>query len=101
MKAKKDILFMCQFYHPEFISSAQLPHDTVKALTAAGFTVDVLCGYPREYGGADTPVKENLGGIMIRRLRYIQLRRVGFLGRIINYFSFTRTILIYNYAVCC
>ena len=49
MKPKKDVLFLCQFFHPEYISSAQLPFDTAKALQKSGLTVDVLCGYPREY----------------------------------------------------
>ena len=49
MREKKDIVFLCQFFHPEYISSAQLPFDTAKALQKAGFSVDVVCGYPKEY----------------------------------------------------
>ena len=49
MQEKKDIVFLCQFFHPEYISSAQLPFDTAKALAAAGYRVDAVCGYPREY----------------------------------------------------
>jgi len=95
MKKKKDILFLCQFFYPEYISSAQLPYDTVRALKAAGFTVDVLCGYPHEYlDGKDIPVKEVIDGIGIRRLKYIQTGRAGFLGRLINYFSFTVMVLL-------
>lgn len=92
---KKDILFACQFFYPEYISSAQLPFDTAKALKAAGYSVDVLCGYPREYlDGDNIPVEENVEGIHIRRLKYIQLDRSGFLGRIVNYFSFTFMVLL-------
>ena len=92
---KKDILFACQFFYPEYISSAQLPFDTAKALKAAGYSVDVLCGYPREYlDGDNIPVEENVRGIHIRRLKYIQLDRSGFLGRIVNYFSFTFMVLL-------
>ena len=95
MKQKKDILFACQFFHPEYISSAQLPFDTAKALKNAGYRVDVLCGYPREYlDGKDIPVRETVEGIDIRRLKYIQLDRSGFLGRIVNYFSFTFMVLL-------
>ena len=95
MKQKKDILFACQFFYPEYISSAQLPFDTAKALTAAGYCVDVLCGYPREYlDGTDIPVRETVEGIGIHRLKYIQLDRSGFLGRIVNYFSFTFMVLL-------
>lgn len=96
MKKSRDILFLCQFFYPEYISSAQLPFDTVRALTNAGFTVDVLCGYPHEYlDGKDIPVKEEIGGIKIHRLKYIQTGRAGFLGRIINYFSFTFMVLLH------
>lgn len=95
MKPKKDILFLCQFFYPEYISSAQLPFDTAKALKTAGYSVDVLCGYPREYlKDANIPVRETVEGIGIRRLKYIQLDRSGFLGRIVNYFSFTFMVLL-------
>ena len=96
MKKSRDILFLCQFFYPEYISSAQLPFDTVRALTDAGFTVDVLCGYPHEYlDGRDIPEKEEINGIHIHRLKYIQTGRAGFLGRIINYFSFTLMVLLH------
>ncbi len=95
MKKNGDILFLCQFFYPEYISSAQLPFDTVLALKEAGYTVDVLCGYPHEYlDGKDIPVREEIDGIRIRRLKYIQTGRAGFLGRIINYFSFTFMVLL-------
>ena len=95
MKKTRDILFLCQFFYPEYISSAQLPYDTVRALRKDGFTVDVLCGYPHEYlDGKDIPVKEEIDGVRIHRLKYIQTGRAGFLGRIINYFSFTFMVLL-------
>lgn len=92
---KKDILFLCQFFYPEYISSAQLPFDTVLALKKAGYSVDVLCGYPREYSASENvPVQEDVEGVHIRRLKYIQLDRSGFLGRLVNYFSFTFMVLL-------
>ena len=95
MKRKKDILFACQFFYPEYISSAQLPFDTAKALKSAGYSVDVLCGYPREYlDGSNIPMDETVEGIYIHRLKYIQLDRSGFLGRIVNYFSFTFMVML-------
>lgn len=93
---KKDILFLCQFFHPEYISSAQLPFDTACALQDAGFSVGVLCGYPREYlEGEHIPLCEMIHGIHVRRLKYLQLDRSGFLGRIVNYFSFTFMVLLH------
>lgn len=95
MKKTRDILFLCQFFYPEYISSAQLPYDTVRALQSAGFTVDALCGYPHEYlDGKDIPVREEIDGVRIHRLKYIQTGRAGFIGRLINYFSFTLMVLL-------
>ena len=95
MKKTRDILFLCQFFYPEYISSAQLPYDTVRALQAAGFTVDALCGYPHEYlDGKDIPVREEIDGVHIHRLKYIQTGRAGFIGRLVNYFSFTLMVLL-------
>lgn len=96
MKKKKDILFLCQFFYPEYISSATLPYDTAAALKDAGFSVDALCGYPREYAqNTDVPRKEEVNGIHIHRLKYIQLNRKGFLSRLVNYFSFTFMVFLH------
>ena len=95
MKKKKDILFICQFFYPEYISSAQLPFETLQALQKEGFQVGALCGYPHEYSKeTNLPTKEGVDGIDIRRLKYIQLDRSGFLGRLVNYFSFTFMVLL-------
>ena len=95
MKKKKDILFLCQFFYPEYVSSATLPFDTAAALRKAGFSVDALCGYPKEYADdVKIPSRETVEGIDIRRLRYLQLDRKGVLGRLVNYFSFTFMVLL-------
>jgi hypothetical protein len=84
MRNRKDILFLCQFFYPEYISSATLPFDTAKALSEAGFSVGVLCGYPKEYNNTKEVKKnENHEGIEIKRLNYDQLKRSNFLGRLI------------------
>lgn len=96
MKDKKDILFLCQFFYPEYISSATLPFDTAVALTKAGFKVGAMCGYPMEYNLSDeVPLKETHENIEIRRLKYIQVKRSNFIGRLINYFSFTFIVALH------
>lgn len=96
MMQKKDILFLCQFFYPEYISSALLPYETVLALRDAGFSVGVLCGYPREYyQGQRVALHDDAQGFSIHRLKYIQMGRKGFLGRLINYFSFTFAVLLH------
>ena len=92
---KKKILFLCQYFYPEYISSATLPFDTAVALRKAGFTVSVLSGYPKEYNVANNvPIQETYENIEISRLKYLQLKRNHFLGRIINYFSFTFSVAL-------
>lgn len=87
---KKDILFLCQFFYPEYNSSATLPFDTARRLHQAGFQVGALCGYPREYiQCGSVPTEETVDGIHIRRVRYLEMRRSLYLGRLVNYFSFT------------
>lgn len=94
MKEKKDVLFLCQFFYPEYISSATLPYDTAKALVKSGVSVGVICGYPKEYSTCQkVPSKEIHEGIEINRINYIQLKRSNILGRLINYFSFTASVL--------
>lgn len=86
---KKDVLFLCQFFYPEYISSATLPYDTAEALVEAGYTVGALCGYPKEYSqNSKVLKKETANGISIKRLKYLEFSRKRKIGRAINYLSF-------------
>lgn len=94
-KKKKDILFLCQFFYPEYNSSATLPFDTARYLAAHGYRVDAMCGYPKEYSLKNNiPLTETKDNVNIKRLHYLQLARRSKIGRLINYFSFTAAILI-------
>lgn len=96
MKKKKDILFLCQFFYPEYISSATLPFDMAVALTKAGFSVGALCGYPKEYNlMGEVPLQEIHENISIRRLRYIQVKRGNVISRLINYLSFVFSVMLH------
>lgn len=91
----KDVLFLCQYFYPEYNSSATLPFDTAVYLARHGKSVDVLCGYPKEYTDeAGVPKKEEKDDVHIRRIHYLQLSRGGKIGRLINYFSFTLSALM-------
>lgn len=95
MQDERDIVFLCQYFYPEYISSATLPFDTALALSQAGYKVSAIVGYPKEYNiDQSIPLNETVNGIEIERLKYFQLSRTNFLGRLINYFSFTATIAI-------
>lgn len=96
-KTKKDILFLCQFFYPEYNSSATLPFDTAKYLASHGYSVDALVGYPKEYStDKHLPLTETVEGVGIKRIRYMQLGRVGTIRRLINYFSFTFNTLLHT-----
>lgn len=104
----RDILFVCQFFYPEYVSSAQLPFETAEEFAKMGYKVGVLCGYPKEYSDIKEKIalKEVYKGISIRRVRYLELNRKTVIGRLINYFSFVVAILIkifkfkdYKYAI--
>ncbi|OTN75856.1 hypothetical protein A5886_000932 [Enterococcus sp. 8G7_MSG3316] len=96
---KRDILFMCQFFYPEYVSSALLPYQTALGLRKKKMTVDVLCGFPKEYvnQGEEVAKKEIFNGINIIRKKYIQLGRKNFFSRLINYFSFTFVMMMNLY----
>lgn len=90
--SKKSVLFLCQFFYPEKVSSATLPFDTARGLSDAGFDVGVMCGYPKEYlvGHKEhIAIDESVDGIKIHRLKYRTLSRKNPFSRLINYFSFT------------
>jgi glycosyltransferase involved in cell wall biosynthesis len=91
---RKDVLIMCQYFFPEYVSSATLPTQLAEDLVQKGLIVDVLCGYPNEfYDGAKVARTENYKGINIRRVKYTQLNNKSKLGRIINFFSFFIAVL--------
>lgn len=95
MDKKKDILFLLQYFYPEYISSATLPFDTAQAFVNSGYTVSVICGFPKEYSlRNNVPKSEIFNGINIKRLKYLQLERTNIFGRLINYFSFTLAALL-------
>ncbi|MGM2834114.1 glycosyltransferase WbuB, partial [Bacillus cereus group sp. Bce025] len=40
---------MCQYFYPEYVSSATLPTELAEDLIEKALSVDILCGYPKEY----------------------------------------------------
>lgn len=95
MEERKDILFLCQYFYPEYNSSATLPLDTAEALVEAGFQVETICGYPKEYSNSEkVPRQETHKGIKIKRLKYLQFKRSNALYRLINYFSFALAVFL-------
>lgn len=96
MKKTGDILFLCQYFYPEYVSSAVLPFETAEELARAGYLVGALCGYPKEYNIKNhVPPKETYRGVQIIRLKYLQIRRDFFGGRAVNSLSFFVSVLLH------
>lgn len=92
---KKDILFLLQFFYPEYISSATLPFDTAKKLADEGYSVDVLCGWPYEYiDNEKVEKKQTVNDVNIRRVKYLKLNKHTKIGRLINFFSLTTAMFL-------
>ena len=86
---------LCQYFYPDNNSSATLPYDTARSFVARGFHTGVICGYPKEYfDGKGVPTEENVDGLLIRRIPYIQSKRAGKIGRLVNYLSFTTSVFL-------
>ena len=93
---KKDVLFMCQFFYPDYVTSASLTTDLAEDLVKKGLSVGVLTGYPKEYfNGKAVKKEEEYQGISIKRVKYLHLNRRGKLGRLINFLSFFIAILLH------
>ena len=85
---KKDILIMCQYFYPEYVSSAVLPTELAVDLASKGWSVDVLCGQPREYTLENrVPKSEVYKEVNIRRLSYLGLDKKHPVGRLLNFLS--------------
>lgn len=94
MKTKK-ILILCQYFYPEYVSSATLPTQMAEDLVDKGIKIDVMCGWPYEYSQSHkTLKKEKYNGINIRRFKYAQFNNKSKIGRLINFFSLFAMFLI-------
>lgn len=88
-RKNKDVVFLCQYFYPEFLSSARLPFDIAKNLVENGYSVGALCGYPKEYSyHYDCPKREVIDGVSIRRVKYSHKNRHKFFGRVLNTVTF-------------
>lgn len=97
---KKDILFLLQFFYPEYISSATLPFDTASKLAEEGYSVDVLCGWPYEYiDNEKVQKKQTVNDVNIHRIKYLKLNKHNKLGRLINFFSLTVAMFFHLFSM--
>lgn len=96
MENKKKVLFLCQYFFPEKISSGILPFELASELVENNYDVYALVGYPKEYYDGDPVKKKELyNGIHITRFRYPQFNRKNKIGRVFNYLSFCIFLLFH------
>ena len=95
MKNKK-ILFLCQYFYPDQVSTGILPTELAIFLHKKGYEVSALVGYPKEYNTSENVnKKEKYKGIQIKRVNYFQSNRNSIIKRIINYLGFAFSILLH------
>lgn len=92
---KSKILLLCQYYYPEHVSSALLPAQLAQHLAEKGYDVNVITGYPKEYhDGEKVLCKETHKNVNIRRLKYLNFKRINKVFRLINFFSFFTKVFL-------
>lgn len=91
----RNILFLCQYFYPETLSSAVLPYELATEFFEHGYTVSALVGYPNEYlkSNYNVPLKQNVHGINVERLKYTGVDRHSKLGRVANILSFSMAVM--------
>lgn len=93
---KYDVLLLCQYFYPEYHSTAVLPYELAEDLSVKGLRVGAISGYPKEYTKVESVAKkETVKGIDITRLKYLQLSRRSKVGRLINFFSFMSSVFFH------
>lgn len=94
-KKNKKVLILCQYFYPEYVSSATLPTQLAEDLVKNNIDVDVICGWPYEYSNTEhIHSKETYKGIKINRLKYTRFNNKSKIGRLINFFSLFLRFLI-------
>lgn len=86
---KPKITFVLQYFHPEFASTAQLMTELAEELVKRGINVIVVTGQPSYLTRNRAPRREVYKGIQIERLPSTQFDKNKFLGRSLNWGSFT------------
>lgn len=86
---KKDIIFLCQYFYPENVSSSILPFQTAKHLSENGFSVSVLTGKSKKYNNLKN-IKNNeiVDGIHIKRVNYLNFKSKNKILRLLTYLSY-------------
>ena len=85
----RHILVLTEYYYPdEAAASGRVVTEMAEDMAAAGWSVDVVCGYPNYLGAVRVPPREVRGGVHVRRLSHGHLDRNKGGGRLANWLWF-------------
>ena len=89
------VTFLTHYFPPEVGPAQTRLHELAKRLIAAGERVTVVTGFPNYPAGEIFPgyrgkrfMEDSFDGIRVLRTWVYATRRRGFIGRLLNYFSF-------------
>lgn len=91
------IVILNQYYVPDVASTGHLLHELAVELAKLGFEVEVLTGRP-SYGPPDTwqdcPLREDVDGVKVRRLKVARFDKNNLMGRAFNYLTFVVPMIL-------
>ena len=92
---KLRVTFLTHYFPPEVGPAQTRLHELAKRLIAAGMSVTVVTGFPNYPAGEIFPgyrgkrfMEDSVDGIRVLRTWVFATRSRGFVGRLLNYFSF-------------
>jgi len=88
------ILLISQVFYPDEVSTANLFTNLCSALVADGIEVDVWCSQPSYTVLEKQPKNLILNGIKIFFLTSTNFPKTNLIGRLINYFSFSISVIL-------
>lgn len=88
-KKKREVRFLSQYFHPEVASTAQLMTELASDMVEKGLSVKVFSGQPTYVRSERLARKESFNGIEIERLPCTRFEKNSFLGRLLNWSSYT------------
>ncbi|RAK20390.1 glycosyltransferase involved in cell wall biosynthesis [Anoxybacillus vitaminiphilus] len=98
---KKDLLILTEFYYPDIASTGKLLTQLAEDLASLGLSVDVLTGMPsyhqKQKSRNDIEKKSVYNDVYIERIPSLKLDKKNKIGRLLNYFSFTLSVLLRFY----
>lgn len=91
------VVILNQYYVPDVASTGHLLHELAVELAQLGFEVEVLTGRP-SYGPPDTwqdcPLREDVDGVKVRRLKVARFDKNNLFGRGFNYLTFVVPMIL-------